>query len=236
MTPAEIIKLLELARSYSPSLPLSEGTPAAWAYALADVGYADAVAVVHEHFANGGPWIGVADVRRRVATRHGLLPPDPDTAFAQAVAFNRWLSRRRGPEPPVHPAALEAARLVGWHAFDGPDGGHRRFHGAYRPIADRFTQEALTGNLAKLAAAVDAPKALPAGTGVVPPEEPESDVNEHRVADVRAAVARVSAARALQPVRPDYAPPTDVEKRRWSDALSEWAEQNGQPINQEEAS
>lgn len=169
----DVSKLLNLIRSLSPAFtitPRSEDTPGTgdtWAQLLADIPAADAIAAVRTHFATGGPWINVSDIRRRVLAARGLLPPDTEAAYAQARRMNTWLDRRVGPEPAIHPAAMAAAREIGWSTFDGLEGyAHKRFAESYNPISTRDAEKALTTALPVLVAAVNAPKALPAGSGV----------------------------------------------------------------------
>lgn len=172
MNAADVVKLLALIRTCSPAFGAEPGTSAVWAELLADIPAADAAAAVKAHFRVTGPWITPADIRRRVVDARGLLPPDPEAAYGQAREFNRWLNRRVGPEPAIHPAALAAAREIRWDTFDGPEGyAHRRFVDAYRPAADKATDRALIERLDVLEGERAAPKALPAGVGVQQPVE-----------------------------------------------------------------
>lgn len=176
MNSDDALNLIDLVRAYSPSMPLGEATPAVWGQALADIPADAATAAVHEHFAVTGPWITIADIRRRVADRMGLLPPDAEAAYAQAVAFRRWLDRRVGPEPRIHPAALACARTVGWHVFSEDDRvSHNRFVAAYGPARERAMRELATTPYPELAARIREPKALPGGWGILPPADPPAD-------------------------------------------------------------
>jgi len=169
----ETQELIDLIAAYSPSMPLAENTTEVWGAALADIPADAATAAVHEHFAVTGPFIAVADIRRRVANQIGALPPDPETAYAQALRFRHWLDRRIGPEPSIHPAALACARTVGWLVFDEDDRYARgRFVAGYAAARDEAMRELATTPYPVLAARLAEPKALPGGWGVLPPEAP----------------------------------------------------------------
>lgn len=184
MNAAETHNLLILIKACSPAFTAQPGAADVWAELLGDIPEGDAKAAVKVHFLTGGPWIGPADIRRRVLAARGLLPPDPEAAYGQARRMNSWLDRRVGPEPEIHPAAMKAAREVGWSTFDGPEGvSHRRFVDAYRPAAEREAERALTTRLDRLVVEVAAPKALPAGSGVQP--DPDMTVNRTGQAKVR---------------------------------------------------
>lgn len=235
MNPTETIKLLRLVAGYHPGFVIGEQVPAVWCEALADVDAADATRAVHQHYAVAGPWITVADIRRRVVAARGLLPPDPEAAYAQARRMNTWLDRRVGPEPEIHPAAIAAAREIGWSTFDGLEGvAHRRFVEAYGPVSTAAAEKALTTPLPVLLAEAHAPKALPGGSGVEPeplPEAPVADVDPARVAELHRQIARASVKRAPAPPRADYDPPSEVEQARQMAALRRWARENGQSVD-----
>ncbi len=177
MNRADVSKLLHLIRALSPAFtitPSANGAPGTgdvWAEMLADIPAADAAKAVTAHYAVTGPWIGVHDIRRRVLEARGLLPPDVETAYAQARRMNAWLDCRVGPEPDTHPAVYTAMSRhtngIGWEVLDGPEGyARKRFAEAYGLVAAREAERALTTPLPRLAAEVGAPKALPGGSGV----------------------------------------------------------------------
>lgn len=201
MNRADVSKLLNLIHALSPAFTVvpttkdgGPGTGDTWAELLADIPAADAAQAVRAHFATGGPWIGVADIRRRVLAARGLLPPAVEEAYAQARRMNAWLDRRVGPEPAIHPAAMAAGREIGWSTFDGLEGyAHKRFAESYNPISVRDAEKALTTALPVLVAAVTAPKALPAGSGVEPAEreaQARAPIDREGLAKVRAMLAR----------------------------------------------
>lgn len=176
MNASETIDLLKLIRGYNPSFQAAPETPAVWARSLADVPAEVATDVVHEHFAMTGPWITVADIRRRAADRFGLIPPDPEAAYAQAVEFRVWLKHRQGAEPQIHPAALEAARTIGWTSFETYEGAaHKRFVTAYATTQRKAERELATTPFATLLARAEGPKALPGGMAVAEPKPPATD-------------------------------------------------------------
>lgn len=197
----EAITLLQRIAVLSPGMPMSSGSPATagtpampgtagvWWDLLRDVPMADAIAAVRTHYAASHNWITPADIRRRVVGARGLLPPDPEAAYAQARRMNSWLDRRVGPEPEAHPAVMAAAREISWSTFDGLEGyAHKRFVEAYRPVAEKATERALTTPVDVLEAELAAPKALPAGSGVQPEAGPRP--NPGGVARVEGAIAR----------------------------------------------
>jgi hypothetical protein len=168
MTRDDAISLLKRIAVLSPGMPMSDSTPAAWWDLLRDVPMPDAVAAVRAHYAASHNWITPSDIRKRVLRPRGLLPPDAETAYEQATRMNRWLDCRIGPEPQIHPAAIAAARAMGWDTFDaGPEPViHRRFVESYAPKAADAAERALATPLGRLADEIAAPKALPAGAGV----------------------------------------------------------------------
>lgn len=198
MNPTETMALLRLITGYHPGFAMNDQTPAAWHHALGDIPAADATAAVHAHYATGGPWIMPADVRRRVVASRGLLPPDVETAYAQAREMNRWLDRRVGPEPTTHPAVYATMSKhkggIGWEILDGPEGyAHKRFAEAYTLVSARDAERALTTPLPELESAIRAPKALPAGSGVEAArrEQPViGPIDREGLAKVRAMLAR----------------------------------------------
>lgn len=238
MTPREVVELIKVIRACSPAFTAAPGTPAAWAQMLCDIPATDAAAAVHAHFATSGPWIGIADIRRRVLAARNLLPPDPEVAYAQARRMNTWLDRRAGPEPETHPAVYAAAakRLggIGWEVLDGPEGyAHKRFVEAYGPISAAAAEKALTTPLPALLAEVNAPKALPAGSGVRPVAPPEAlEVDPARVAELRRQITAASVKKTPPSPKADYPPSTDIEKRRWVAELRRWAAEHGWPTGE----
>ncbi|EFC80071.1 hypothetical protein [Parafrankia sp. EUN1f] len=240
MTRAEVSKLLHLIRALSPKftiVPSTDDTPGtgdAWHDLLADVPFIDAAQAVRAHFVIGGPWIEVGDIRRRVIAARGLLPPDTEAAYAQAREMNRWLNRRTGPEPSIHPAVYKTMSPhengIGWEAIDGRDGyAHRRFVDAYTPVSVRETEAALMTPLAALEAAKRTPKALEGGSGVEAAER-EAQAAVHadrpRAEAVKVQIRRSGFGRTI-PARADYGPATDIQKTQAADALRAWAAQNG---------
>jgi hypothetical protein len=226
MNRVDVARLLKLIGALSSGFTADPGTGDAWAELLADIPAADAELAVKAHYATGGPWIDVNDIRRRVVAARGLLPPEAEAAYAQARRMNTWLDRRIGPEPEIHPAAMAAAREVGWSTFDGLEGyAHKRFVDAYRPTATAAAEKALTTPLPELEAQMRAPKALPAGSGAAPlmlPATAVADVDPARVADLHRQLARAAVAKAPPAPRPDYDPPTEADKIRALDALRQW--------------
>jgi hypothetical protein len=181
VNPAEVAELVDLISTYSPgAIPDNpqrlRALSAVWGTALADVALDHATAAVHEHFASSGPWISVADIRTRVAERLGVMPPDLETAYGQARRFREWLHNRRGVEPTIHPAAIAAARTIGWVAFDGFEGdAHKRFAEAYGTTRQAAFRELVELGLDEARRRIAAPKALPGGTGVTRPPDPPAD-------------------------------------------------------------
>lgn len=171
----EALSLLERVARYAPqTLPADPRQlalmAADWAEDLADISADEAVEAVRSHYRRSQePWMSVAKVRQLVAGRRGLLPPDVETAFAQAREFDRWLNRRVGAEPPIHPAALKAARTIEWSAFSKPDGILRKSFGtAYQTAAGEVMERIADGEMDDLAAEIANPtKAKAAGSGVV---------------------------------------------------------------------
>lgn len=176
MTPDETLELLYLIAGYHPGFVMNEHTPVAWHHALKDIPAEQATAAMHEHFAVAGPWITVADIRRRIADRLGLTPPDAEVAYMQAVRFKKWLNARVGDEPEIHPAALEAARTVGWTTFESLEGlAHKRFVTAYDTTFRAAQRELATTPFPVLLARVEEPKALPGGYGIREPKPPATN-------------------------------------------------------------
>jgi hypothetical protein len=234
VTPNEVLDLLETVAGYTPGMRVADASAAVWHHQLRHVPAAEAHAAVHAHFATETRWVMPADVRRRVAAARGLLPPDPEAAYAQAVAMNRWLALRSGPEPRTHPAVMAACRTVGWSTLDAPDGvAHQRFVDAYRPAAAAAVERAAAAGPAEVEADLRASKALPGGSGARPAETSgrvPARPDPARLAELRRRLARVAAAAAPPAPRPDYPPPTEAERDRWSAALRAWAEANGHPL------
>lgn len=141
----EIGKLIELIRGYSPSFSLASQTPAVWGFALADIPYSVAVSAVHAHYSDAKSWATVADIRRRAAAAAGILPPDPDSGHAQAIALYRWYgptgSTPTTPRPAVHPAVDATIDVVGIEAAAGMSRFDWRT--AYAPHVAAFEQRAL---------------------------------------------------------------------------------------------
>lgn len=235
MNETEAKRLLRLVAGYHPGFQATAQTPAVWAHALADLSEADATRAVHAHYAVAGPWITIADIRRRVVSARGLLPPDPEVAYGQAVAMNAWLNRRIGPEPEIHPTAIAAARQVRWSTFDGLEGAaHRRFLDAYAPMATRASEQALTTPLPRLEAELRAPKALPGGAGVEAAEREAlaiEPIDKPRAEAVKAQIRAADIGRLPAP-KADYEPPTDIERQRQLDELRRWAAENGYPLDE----
>lgn len=175
----ETVELLELIAVYAPREVPDDPRKlaqfaAVWAEDLADISAGEAIAAVRSHYRRTQePWMSVAKVRQLVAGRRGILPPDAETALAQAREFDRWLDRRVGPEPPIHPAALTAARTIEWSTFAKPDGVLRKAFGtAYQTAAEAVMERIGDGEMDSVAAEIASPsKALTGGAGALPTVE-----------------------------------------------------------------
>jgi hypothetical protein len=239
MNRADVSKLLNLVRALSPSFTIKPsspdelGTGDAWFELLADIPADAAYAAVKAHFAVGGPWIAVSDIRRHVAGRYGALPPDPDVALAQARHWSAWRGPAHQPwpadgEPELHPAVREAARTLGWNWLDDTDDRYARprWRETYTAAAERHTQRALApGGIAAIRAEIAAGSQRPA-IEAAPVEGLPVAADSQRLAELRQQIARTATRKAIPAAKPVYDPPSDEEKRRWASALSDYIQKN----------
>lgn len=238
MTSDETIQILELISGWLPSTAMNDQMPATWHAGLADISAADATRVVNEHFITVGGYIDVAEIRRRVADRYGVLPPSSDAAFAQVAAWNRWRGHASQPwpttDPPyVHPVARQVADDVGWTRLaEGLDGVTRKdWREAYAKAARKAEIRALLpGGIAEVRAELEAARARPE----LPPAEPEAPqvpIDPERVAALKDFIAKSRVGRPGVLGKPDRAePPTPDQISDAQRQFERWMKDNGYEI------
>lgn len=129
-----------------PQWPASRETVAIYADALADLDYVDALAAVREIILTDDRWPTVATIRRRTASRAGILAPDQAEAWAEVRRLtSTGLSTTV--DAFSHPAIAETVAALGWwdlcHSTN-PETIRAQFLRLYSDARTRLDDEAIS--------------------------------------------------------------------------------------------
>jgi hypothetical protein len=176
MTPSETVRLVGVISQVWPSMKLDSHTPDAWSLIFDDVALADALDAVRHLAKVRTGYISPADIRRQIATTHGLMAPSEAAGLAAAAA----VAGRQGEGA----SKLDPVTYAAYRAMGGPTAFEEK-QAIIRPQWGRVWAECLrehedrtlSGNLGELVEATrrTAITAAPAPTAVAAIEAPTTD-------------------------------------------------------------
>ena len=146
MNPREAASLVAIISAAYPQWPASRETVAVYADALADLDYDDVLDAVREIVLTEDRWPTVATIRRRTASRAGLLAPDPSEAWAE---IRRLTSAGISTTVDAfsHPAISETVSSIGWWDLShstNPETIRAQFLRLYADVRTRLDVEVLS--------------------------------------------------------------------------------------------
>lgn len=114
MTKQEAAQIVAALAAAFPAWPPSRETVAIYVESLVDLDYSDAAAATRDIIQTEDRFPPVATIRRRIATRAGVLAPSAAQAWDEVNAQASDGGRRRSPMW-THPAVADTVRSIGWY-------------------------------------------------------------------------------------------------------------------------
>lgn len=132
-----------------PAWPPSRETVAVYVDCLLDLDYGEAMDATRDLIMLEERFPSVASIRRRVASRAGVLAPTGLEAWAEVTEQSSNGGRSRSPEW-SHPAIADTVRAVGWYTLcssTNPEAMRAQFLRLYDDGRRARDEQTLTGSL-----------------------------------------------------------------------------------------